>query len=83
MENKMQLVGHYSFQSKDKQNTFFVIQCLATEKKQNNGLKSVLVSIFVEATEFAEIAAMDYGSELTVQSTINFETGKASHKIIL
>lgn len=83
MENKMQLVGHYNFQSKDKKNTYFVIQCLATEKKQNNGLKSVLVTIFVDAGEYAEIAAMDFGAELIVQTSINFETNKPSHKIIL
>lgn len=82
IQSKMQMVGYHTFQNKEKTKRFFIIQCLST-KKVKDDLKSTVVNIFVEPTEYSEISAMDFGSEITVETSINFETNKPTHKIIL
>ena len=83
MKSEMLKVGNYTFHNKEKDHTFFVIQALTSKELENSGFKSSFVLIYVKAEDYAELAALDFGSKILVESTINFETGKVSHKIIL
>lgn len=83
MQTDMQYVGHFTFKNKEKDHTFFGIQALFSEKKNDGSLRSNLITIYVTSEEYSLISALDYGAKITVESIINYSTGKVVNKIIL
>lgn len=85
MENSqdMVLVGYFHFESKDKKNIYYVVQCLVN-KKENNNNKGSMINIFVDDDLYKRIISdYDIGSVLKVNVKPNFETGKLSYKVVL
>ena len=87
MDNSIQemiLVGHYSFNSKDKNNKYFVAQCLYSNNDLSNGnLKGTMINVFCNADEYERIKELNIGTILKVQVSSSFETGKLYYKLVV
>lgn len=83
MRNEMLKVGHYTFQNKEKDHTFYVIQVLTSRELEDSSVKSSFINCYVKPEDYAYLSALEFGSKIIVESTVNFETNKVSHKIIL
>lgn len=85
MENvmEMSLVGYYTFKSKDKSKTYYILQFLNSfvEKDSN---KSILINIYVDKDVY-QCVTEDYGlnSLLQVKTNINYETNKVFYSVVL
>ena len=84
MENsrEMMLIGHYSFVSKDKSNTYYVLQCITRDDA--NVTKGILINIFTDVDTYNEVLKnYDIGSDISVVSSINYSTGKVYYSVKL
>ena len=83
-ENKnAMLVGYYHFQSKDKTKVFYIAQCLIHSTYEASNKKGVLVPVFVNQDEYAEVTAKELGEEVLLSVKPNFEKGTMHYSIIL
>lgn len=80
----MILVGYHSFNSKDKTQKFYVVQCLYSEKNVSNGdLRGTMINIFVDFETYNKIkVGYDIGSSLKVEVSANLSTNKIYYKIV-
>lgn len=85
MENvkEMSLVGYYTFKSKDKSKTYYILQFLNSIIENDNN-KSVLINIYVDKDIYQRVIE-DYGigSSLQIESNINYETNKVYYSVVL
>lgn len=85
MENvkEMSLVGYYTFKSKDKSKTYYILQFLNSIVENDNN-KSVLINIYVDKDKYQRVTE-DYGigSSLQIESNINYETNKVYYSVVL
>lgn len=85
MENvkEMSLVGYYTFKSKDKSKTYYILQFLNNIIENDNN-KSVLINIYVDKNKYQRVTE-DYGigSSLQIESNINYETNKVYYSVVL
>jgi hypothetical protein len=85
MENvkEMSLVGYYTFKSKDKSKTYYILQFLNSIVENDNN-KSVLINIYVDKDKYQRVTE-DYGigSLLQIESNINYETNKVYYSVVL
>ena len=76
---EMKLVGYYSFSSKDKSKSYYVLQLL-----NSMDTKAVLNNVFVDENTYKRVAGdYDIGSLLDVKCDINYETNKVYYSIVL
>lgn len=83
MENlkEMKLVGYYTFNSKDKNNLYYVLQFL---NNTDDSAKASLINVFVDKNTYERVTD-DYGigSLLNVECSINYDTNKVYYKVVL
>lgn len=87
MENvkEMTFVGYYSFKSKDKTSTYYIVQVL-NHINEGNSCKGFLINVFVDEDIYKTISCSNeyvIGSVLNVQVNANYENNKLSYKILL
>ena len=74
MENSTQemiLVGYHHFNSKDKKQIYYVVQCLYNEDDRTRGnLKGTMINIFVEDEVYQKICKLEIGTVLKVEVVI-------------
>lgn len=76
---EMKLVGYYSFSSKDKSKSYYVLQLL-----NSMDTKAVLNNVFVDENTYKRVSGdYDIGSLLDVKCDINYETNKVYYSIVL
>lgn len=81
---EMSLVGHYHFSSKDKQNTYYVVQCLYVEEDASQGNKrGSLINIFVNKDIYDKVSSLDIGYALDVEVSPDLNTGKIFYNIVI
>ncbi|MGN1327826.1 MAG: hypothetical protein ACI4VQ_07120 [Clostridia bacterium] len=78
---EMELVGYYSFSSKDKNNFYYVLQFL---NNTDDSTKAFLINVFVDKNIYERVTE-DYGigSLLNIESSINYDTNKVYYKVVL
>lgn len=77
------LVGYHHFQSKDKTKTFYIVQCLIHSSYEASNKKGILINVFVNQDEYAEVTAKELGEEVLLSVKPNFEKGTMNYKIVL
>lgn len=81
---KMSFVGHYHFNSKDKQDMYYVVQCLYVEDDVSQGnKKGSLINIFVKKDIYENVSVLDIGTTLEVEVLPNLDTGKIFYNIVI
>ena len=85
MENvkEMSLVGYYTFKSKDKSKSYYILQFLnnIVDGESNKG---ILINIYVDKDLYKRIVDdYDIGSLLNIQSNINYEINKVYYSVVL
>ena len=76
---EMKLVGYYSFSSKDKSKSYYILQVLNTMDT-----KAVLNNVYVNEDIYKRVINdYDIGSLLDVKCDINYETNKVYYSIVL
>ena len=81
---QMPLIGYYPFSSKDKTQTYYVVQFLHTEEDlSKNTKRSTPITCFVEQDVYGKICEMDIGTVFRVEIKPNLETGKISYRPII
>lgn len=82
---EMTLVGYYHFSSKDKQNHYFVVQCLFSENDlSKNIMRGTMLNIYVDDLTYSKITEdFNIGNSIKVEVRPNINTGKVSYKIVL
>lgn len=87
MENSTQdmiLVGYHHFNSKDKKQIYYVVQCLYNEDDRTRGnLKGTMINIFVEDEVYQKVCQLDIGTVLKVEVNPNLSTGKIYYKVVI
>lgn len=80
----MILVGYHHFNSKDKTQIYYVVQCLYSENDLTRGnRKGTMINIFVDDDIYKKILEMDIGTVLKVEIIPNLNSGKLSYKVVL
>lgn len=82
---EMNLIGFYSFSTKDKSKNYYIIQLLARDTNKNsNNLRGYIVNSFVNSEDFDYITNhFVVGDVLKVQSIVDFSTNKVRYHILL
>lgn len=82
---EMNLIGFYSFSTKDKSKNYYIIQLLARDNnKTSNNLRGFIVNSFVNAVQFDYIINhFSVGDVLKVQSIVDYSTNKVRYHILL
>ena len=82
---EMNLIGFYSFSTKDKSKNYYIIQLLARDtNKSSNNLRGYIVNSFVNSEDFDYITNhFMVGDVLKVQSIVDFSTNKVRYHILL
>ena len=82
---EMNLIGFYSFSTKDKSKNYYIIQLLARDtNKSSNYLRGYIVNSFVNSKDFDYITNhFTVGDVLKVQSIVDFSTNKVRYHILL
>lgn len=81
---KMPLLGYYHFSSKDKTQSYYVVQVLHTEYDENKNIKKgILINIFVGEDLYNIIGQFDIGTALDIKVIPNLNTGKVNYDIII
>ena len=87
MENSTQemvLVGYHHFNSKDKKQIYYVVQCLYNEDDRSRGnLKGTMINIFVEDEIYQKICQLDIGTTLKVNVKPNLSSGKIYYEVVI
>ncbi len=85
MENYVEfnLAGFYHFSNKEKTKTFYIVQLSINKNEGASNKKCVMINVFVNSDEYAEIITKDIGEVLNVKITPNLETGKSNYEIQL
>ena len=87
MENQVQemiLIGYHHFNSKDKKQIYYVVQCLYNEKDISRGnLKGTIINIFVDDETYKKVSALDIGTVLNIEVRPNLNTGKINYKVVI
>lgn len=87
MENQskdMILVGYHHFNSKDKKQIYYVVQCLYNEDDRTRGnLKGTMINIFVDDEVYKKVVQNDIGTILKVDVIPNLSTGKIYYKVVI
>ena len=87
MENQVQemtLIGYHHFNSKDKKQIYYVVQCLYSENDISRGnLKGTMINIFVEDEIYKKVSELDIGSVLKIEIRPNLNTGKINYKVVI
>lgn len=76
------LMGYYTCQNKEKTKQFYVIQVLVSWKDRS-GPKSKIIPIFTDSDIYSLIAAMDIGSLVKVNHSINYDMDKVQYSVVL
>lgn len=80
----MILVGYHHFNSKDKKQIYYVIQCLYSENDKTRGnLKGTMINIFVEDNIYQKVAKLDIGTVLKIEVVPNLSTGKIYYRVVI
>lgn len=80
----MILVGYHHFNSKDKKQIYYVVQCLYNEDDRTRGnLKGTMINIFVEDDIYKKVTQLDIGTVLKIDVTPNLSTGKIYYKVVI
>lgn len=77
------LAGFYHFTSKDKENTYYVVQALNIQEESEYNKKGTLINIFVDSNVYDAISNMEIGACLNVLIIPNLETGKLHYKLVI
>lgn len=81
---KMSFVGHYHFKSKNKQDMYYVVQCLHVDDDVSQGnKKGSLINVFVNNDIYEKVSALDVGFTLDVEVVPNLNTGKIFYNILI
>lgn len=81
---EMILVGYHHFNSKDKKQIYYVVQCLYNEDDRERGnLKGTMINIFVEDEVYKKISKCDIGSVLKINIRPNLSTGKIYYEVVI
>lgn len=81
---EMILVGHYSFTSKDKNNTYYVVQALYSKNDLSNGnLRGTIINLYVSVDDYERVKELELGTVLKVEVSSNIETGKLYYKLAI
>lgn len=87
MEKQLQemvLVGYHHFNSKDKTQIYYVVQCLYSDKDITRGnAKGTMINIFVEDELYKKICNLEIGSVLQIEISPNINTGKINYRIVI
>ncbi len=87
MENQVQemiLVGYHHFNSKDKKQIYYVVQCLYSEKDVSRGnLKGTMINIFTDDEVYKKVSDLDIGTLLKIEVRPNLNTGKIGYKVVI
>lgn len=80
----MILVGYHHFNSKDKKQIYYVVQCLYNENDTTRGnLKGTMINIFVEDNVYQKVAKLDIGTVLKIEIVPNLSTGKIYYRVVI
>ena len=80
---KMNFIGYYSFNSKDKTKYYYIIQLLARETDDKNST-GYIVNAFVSAEDYSYILKnYEIGNNLNVKASINHQTNRVNYNIVL
>lgn len=81
---EMILVGYHHFNSKDKKQIYYVVQCLYNEDDRTRGnLKGTMINIFVEDDVYQKVCQLDIGTVLKVEVNPSLSTGKIYYKVVI
>jgi len=79
-------VGNYLIHSKEKKETYYIIQCLVYSQSEDEKFKGVnranLVRVFVPVETYQQITQMSVGSNIDLEMSFSLETGKVYYKVV-
>ena len=81
---EMILVGYHHFNSKDKKQIYYVVQCLYNENDLSRGnLRGTMINIFVEDEIYKKITELEIGTPLKIEVTPNVSSGKIYYRVVI
>lgn len=81
---EMLLVGYHHFNSKDKKEIYYVVQCLYNENDLSRGnYRGTMINVFVDDETYKKVSELELGSTLQVEVQPNLSTGKIYYKVVI
>ena len=81
---EMILVGYHHFNSKDKKQIYYVVQCLYNENDLARGnFRGTMINIFVEDDVYQKVSDLEIGSTLKIEVIPNVSSGKIYYKVVI
>jgi len=81
---EMLLVGYHHFNSKDKKQIYYVVQCLYNvDDKSRGNYKGTMINIFVDDDTYQKVCQLELGTVLNIEVSPNLQTGKIYYKVVI
>lgn len=78
-------VGNYHFNSKGKEEMYYVLQFLyhgQTEEEKFKGInKATIIQVFTDVDTYQNICELDFGTEVELTASASLESGKIYYKV--